>query len=71
MLKIMTAFPPPSISSFVSRFVVDTPENADPASPSYHGSIRHIQGDEELNFSSWNEAVAFIRRFVPLDKANL
>lgn len=70
MLKIMAALPPPSISSFVIRFVIDTPDNAEMSPPSYHGSIRHIQSDEEMNFSSWIEAVAFIRRFIPLDDSN-
>lgn len=33
----------------------------------YRGSIRHIQSDEEMNFHLWEDAVAFIRRYVPLD----
>jgi hypothetical protein len=70
MLRMMIALVPPSISSFVIRFVVDPAENAHPAARSYHGSIRHIQSDEEMNFSSWNEVVAFIRRFVPLEEEN-
>lgn len=32
----------------------------------YRGSIRHIQSDEELNFYVWEDAVEFIRRYVPL-----
>jgi hypothetical protein len=67
MLKIMSSLPPPNISSFVIRFVVDPPDDAEPKQSSYHGSIRHIQSDAELNFRSWNEAVSFIRRFIPLD----
>jgi hypothetical protein len=63
----MPSLPPPIISSFVIRFVVDHTSDSFPHPPTYHGSIRHIQSDEELNFSSWDEAVLFIRRFVPLE----
>ena len=60
---------PPTISSFVIRFVVeDTPDNE--AQPVYHGAIRHIQSAEELNFSAWQEAVEFMRRFVPLEESD-
>jgi hypothetical protein len=58
---------PPNISSFVIRFVIDsTPETGQKNMP-YRGAIRHIQTDEELNFANWEEAVTFIRRFVPLE----
>lgn len=36
--------------------------------PVYHGTIRHIQNAEEINFNEWKEAVEFMRRFVPLEK---
>lgn len=39
---------------------------AEETEPVYHGAIRHIQSTEELNFHQWHEAVAFMRRFVPL-----
>jgi len=88
MLGVMDVQSPPTIFSFVIRFVVepvstdtplaaaeqfsDAPPSAGQAVPnapasSYRGSIRHIQTEEELNFSTWEDAVAFIRRFVPLD----
>lgn len=58
---------PPTIVSFVIRFVVDaSPPEGDPRPP-YHGAIRHIQGEDEMNFSSWEDAVEFIRRYVPLE----
>lgn len=56
----------PNISSFVIRFVVDSAAG-EQNRPPYRGAIRHIQTDEELNFSNWEEAVIFIRRFVPLE----
>lgn len=61
---------PPVIKSFIIRFVVD--DAAQPAAdhPRYHGAIRHIQTDEELNFSHWQEAVNFIQRFVQLEPAS-
>jgi hypothetical protein len=62
----MDSHPSPNISSFVIRFVVDSAAG-ERSHPLYRGAIRHIQTDEELNFSNWEEAVNFIRRFVPLE----
>jgi hypothetical protein len=59
----------PNISSFVIRFVIDSAIGEQSHQP-YRGAIRHIQSDEELNFSNWEEAVTFIRRFVPLETEN-
>ena len=39
----------------------------DTAQHPYRGSIRHIQSEEELNFHFWDDAVEFIRRYVPLE----
>jgi len=58
---------PPNISSFVIRFVVDGIPDGGQSHQTYRGAIRHIQTDEEMNFSNWGEAVNFIRRFVPLE----
>ena len=60
---------PPTISSFVIRFVVED-ASVNEARPVYHGAIRHIQSAEELNFSVWQEAVEFMRRFVPLEESD-
>lgn len=57
---------PPTIHSFIIRFVVEETPMAEETEPVYHGAIRHIQSTEELNFHQWHEAVAFMRRFVPL-----
>ncbi len=62
MLVAMDASESPTISSFVIRFVID-PGNTS----SYRGEIRHIQTQEEIHFHLWEEAEAFIRRFVPLE----
>lgn len=61
---------PPTITSFVIRFVLTSEGELLEGSPlpAYRGTIRHIQTEQELNFSSWQEAVAFIQRFVPLDQ---
>jgi hypothetical protein len=58
----------PIISSFVIRFVMNEAQDepADAGQHPYRGSIRHIQSDEELNFHVWEDAVEFIRRYVPL-----
>jgi hypothetical protein len=50
----------PTISSFVIRFVVESTRDA------YRGEIRHIQTNEEIHFNSWQDAVEFIQRYVPL-----
>jgi len=56
----------PLISSFIIRFVQNE-AGEDTSQHHYRGSIRHIQSDEEMNFHIWDEAVEFIRRYVPLD----
>lgn len=55
---------PPTISSFIIRFVVD------PGSYTYRGEIHHIQTREEIHFNAWEEAVEFIQRYVPLETKN-
>ena len=61
----MDAVTPPQISSFIIRFVLDeTPDQP----PAYHGTIRHIQTTEEINFHEWREAAEFMHRFVKLDE---
>ena len=60
---------PPNLTSFVIRFVIEPAETEQ--SPSYRGMIRHIQTEEEINFSDWDEAVMFIQRYVPLESKNI
>ena len=65
ILYAMEADPAPLISSFIIRFVVDE----QPAQPlAYHGTIRHIQTAEEINFNHWREVTEFMHRFVKLDE---
>jgi hypothetical protein len=56
----------PRIVSFIIRFVQDQPRNDIILRP-YRGAIRHIQTDEEVNFSNWEDAVDFIRRYVSIE----
>jgi hypothetical protein len=63
----MSTQPPPTISSFVIRFVVNEPAAVERELPTYHGAIRHVQSDETLNFSLWQDAVEFMKRYVPLE----
>ena len=55
----------PNIISFIIRFIhleaTDTGET-----PAYRGNIRHIQSNQEFNFTRWEDAVEYIRRFVPI-----
>lgn len=57
----MDAIPTPLISSFIIRFVMEE-------KLAYHGSIRHIQSAEEINFNEWREATEFMYRFVQLNE---
>ena len=57
----------PSISSFVIRFVVEAAFADSEAQPAYRGAIRHIQSEKEINFNTWEDAVKFIQRYVPLE----
>lgn len=59
----MDAITPPLISSFIIRFVM---EEVPAKSPAYHGTIRHIQTAEEINFNEWHEATDFMHRFVQI-----
>ncbi len=54
----------PQIDSFVIRFV--QPEKSEKSgSPEYRGTISHVQSDQQIAFTRWEDAVAFISRFVP------
>lgn len=54
----------PEISSFVLRFVQDDLENA-PGQPVYRGFIQHVQTDERVSFTRWDDAVNFMSQFIP------
>jgi hypothetical protein len=64
----MDAIPLPLISSFIIRFVM---EGMPAESTAYHGTIRHIQSAEEMNFREWGEALEFMHRFVPLEELQI
>ena len=66
----MSVQPPPTITSFVIRFVVDQFSQNDESSP-YRGAIRHIQSEEEILFNTWSDAVAFIQRYVPIESSKV
>lgn len=56
----------PDITSFVIRFV-HTPSAEPQTQSAYRGLIRHIQTNQEINFTHWADAVAFIQNFVLLE----
>jgi hypothetical protein len=64
--------PSPNITSFVIRFVYADRDSQSALSGErklpYRGAIRHIQSDEEIAFTRWEDAVDFIQRFVPLGR---
>lgn len=62
MLSVMemTPTPPPTISSFVIRFVID------PVTSNFRGEVRQIQTGEEIHFNRWDDVSEFIQRFIPV-----
>ena len=54
----------PEITSFVVRFVHSGP----PENAALRGSILNVQTNQEQPFLHWEEAVAFIRRYVTLSE---
>lgn len=55
----------PTVSSFLIRFVQEYPSNMP---QNYRGTIRHIQTSQEISFTRWEDAVRFIRCFVPIEE---
>lgn len=64
----MDANKPPDITSFVIRFVHPPAPNVS-SQDKFHGSVRHIQTNREINFTRWSEAVSFISSYVSLEGA--
>ena len=61
--------PETNLISFVLRFVCDQPSGQAPLPATrWHGVVRHVQSNQELHFSRWADAVAFIERFAQLDQ---
>ena len=54
----------PTISSFVIRFVVEE-QSASAGPSSWRGSVRHVQTEEELTFTQWENALDFMQQFLP------
>lgn len=53
---------PLAITSFVVRFIHSGP----PENTTFRGSVLNVQTNEEFSFRRWEEAVAFIGRYVQL-----
>ncbi len=60
----------PDITSFVIRFVGEPNEEAI-QTRIYRGTIRHVQTDEEVGFTQWQDAVNFIQQYVPIHDPKL
>lgn len=54
---------PPSIHSFVIRFVDEPVEGEETTA---RGVVTHVQSAESVHFTAWDDAVRFIGRFVRL-----
>ena len=57
--------PPPNITSFIIRFIHPDPA-VQPGAREFRGAIRHIQTDEEISFTRWEDALEFMKRYVPI-----
>ena len=57
----------PLIMSFVIRLVLESPPSSEGKEPCYRGTIRHIQSNEDINFNTFDEAIKFIQRYMPLE----
>ena len=55
---------PFTVTSFVIRFIHTNPGEQGHV---YRGVIRHVQTDQEVQFSHWEEAQAFMQGFIPLN----
>ena len=55
----------PRVESFVVRFVQDAPGND---ASNWRAVVVHVQTNEEKNFTDFADAVAFIARYVPIEK---
>ncbi len=55
----------PEICSFVIRFVREPMEEST-ETHLYRGAIRHVQTDEEVVFTQWQDAVNFIHQYIPI-----
>jgi hypothetical protein len=63
----------PFVTSFVIRFVREQAAPDRVAHP-YRGTIHHVQSNQEIAFTRWQDAVKFIERFIVLsdeEKADL
>jgi hypothetical protein len=57
--------PTPNITSFVIRFVHHLNPSGEAALPC-RGTIHNVQTNEEIAFAHWDDAVAFIQRYVAI-----
>ena len=60
----------PNLTSFVIRFV-HAPASSPEKPLFYRGTIHHVQSNQEIPFTRWQDAVEFIQRFMPIDLEKL
>ena len=53
--------------SFVLRFTQEQPASQQTEAVAWHGTLRHVQTNEELHFTQISEALSFISNYVKLD----
>jgi hypothetical protein len=58
-----------NVASFVLRFVQETSDaSLDFGRAPWRGVIKHVQSNDELQFTSFVDAIAFISSYVDLDE---
>jgi carbonic anhydrase len=55
------------IISFILRFTQEAPTDSPSTTHPWRAMIRHVQSDEQLNFTCMDEALAFMRRYLNLE----
>lgn len=59
--------PETQLISFVLRFTQECSADLQTPAAEWHGTLRHVQTNEELHFTQMSAALAFISRYVELN----
>lgn len=68
MTQTPPSTPETAVNSFILRFVQETAGNGEEETAAWHGTIRHVQSNSEIRFTQLEEALAFLGRYVSLDR---
>lgn len=57
-----------AVNSFILRFVQESPAANAPTGDQWHGTIRHVQTNEQVRFTHIEDALNFIAHYVELTR---